>query len=234
MGRGPSRSHHSESSQKGIMETPRSFLFTENEMYFLFFRNNQVSPSLFKFIPAMGIDEVNAEPDGPKGVRAHTTNRRNAIQGDDDLKTRILVVLKCIDEVGLDLPIFLDALSWGCDAVTGDSTARYQRSLLMNSAELPQIIGRWERRSKSAQPVLVTHAVDLVNRVVEKEMDAVVGHLRCTGEELTEENLSSVTEEEMASTLKPVAPTLWRVLKSTSQTSQQEKRNKSDRKKVRT
>ncbi|KAF9641836.1 hypothetical protein BDM02DRAFT_3201110 [Thelephora ganbajun] len=106
----------------------------------------------------MDIDEANAEPDEPKGVQMHTTNRRNMIHGDDDLKTCVLVVLRCIDEVGLDLLIFLDTVSWGCGTVTGDSTAKYQRSLLMNSVELPQIVDRWEWRLKSAQPVLVTHA----------------------------------------------------------------------------
>ncbi|KAF9642100.1 hypothetical protein BDM02DRAFT_3069948, partial [Thelephora ganbajun] len=102
----------------------------------------------------------------------------------------------------------------------------------MNSVELPQVVDRWERRSKSAQPVLAAHAVNLVNRLVKKELDVVVGHLNRTGHDLTEENLGLITEEEMVSTLKPAAPTLWKFLKSTSQTSQQEKRNKSDRRKV--
>lgn len=181
----------------------------------------------------MNTDEANAEPDEPKGVLAHTANRRKAIRGEEDLKTRVLAVLRCIDETGLDLAIFLDALSWGCDAVTGDSVAKYQRGLLMNSIELPQIIDRWERRSKSARPVLVTHAVGLVDRLIKEEMDVVVTRLRCTGEDLNEENLTLVTEEEMVPMLKPVAPTLWSILKAASHTSQQEKRNKSDRRKVR-
>jgi len=179
------------------------------------------------------MDESNAEPDEPKGVQTHTANRRNAIQGDDDLRARVSAVLRCMDEVGLDLPIFLDALSWGCEAVTGDSSAKYQRGLLMNSIELPQIVSRWERKSKSARPVLVTHAVNLVNGLIKKEMDAVVDHLRCAGEDLTEKNLSLITEGEMVLKLKPAAPTLWTILKFASSTSQQEKRNKSDRRKVR-
>jgi len=77
----------------------------------------------------------------------------------------------------------------------------------MNSVELLQIISRWER-SKSAQAVLVAHAVNLVNHLVRKEMDAVVDRLCCTEEDLTEENLDLTTEGEMASKLKPAAPTL--------------------------
>ena len=178
--------------------------------------------------------EPDPEPEELKGIRTHTANRRNAIQDDNDLKARVSAVLKCMDEVRLDLPIFLDALSWGSGAVTGDSTAKYQRGLLMNSIELPHIVDRWERRSESARPVLATQAVNLVNRVVGKEMDAVVDHLRCPEEDLTGENLNLVTEGEMVSTLKPAAPTLWKILKFASCTSQQEKRNKTDRKKVRT
>ena len=179
----------------------------------------------------MDQDNPGPKPDDPKGVQAHTANRRDAIRGDGDLKARVLAVLKCIDEVGLDLPIFLDALSWGCDAVTEDSVAKYQRGLLMNSVELPQILDQWER-SRSAHPVLVAHSLNLVNRLVEKEMSAVVDHLRCASKDLTEENLVSITEGEMVSRLKPAAPTLWKLLKSASQTSQQERRNKSDRRKV--
>lgn len=103
----------------------------------------------------------------------------------------------------------------------------------MNSVELPQIVDRWERKSKSARPILVTQAVNCIDRLIEKEMDVVVDHLRSTGEDLTEENLDSITEK-MVSILKPAAPTLWKMLKSMSQSSQQEKRNKSDRRKVRT
>lgn len=102
-----------------------------------------------------------------------TANRRNAIQGNSDLKARASAVLKRINDVWLDLPIFLNTLTWGCDAVAGDSATRYQRSLLMNSVELPQIIGGWERRSKPVRPVLVTRAVGLVNRLIipESEME---------------------------------------------------------------
>jgi len=176
--------------------------------------------------------EPDPKPDELKGIRTHTANRRNAIQDGDDLKARVSAVLKRMDEVGLDLPIFLDALSWGCESVTGDSTATYQRGLLMNSVELPHIVDRWERRSKSARRVLAVQAVDFISRLVGKEMDAVVDHLRCPEEDLTEENLSLVTEGEMVSILKPAAPTLWKIMKFASRTSQQEKRNKTDRKKV--
>ena len=84
------------------------------------------------------------KPGDPKGVQAHMANRHNAIGGDGDLKARVLAILKRIDEVGLDLLIILDPLSWGCDAVTEDSVAKYQRGLLMDSVELPQILNRWE------------------------------------------------------------------------------------------
>ncbi|KAF9787416.1 hypothetical protein BJ322DRAFT_1107483 [Thelephora terrestris] len=157
----------------------------------------------------MDLDEPGAKPDEPKGVQAHMTNRRNAIGGDDDLKTRVSAVL---------------------NAVTEDSVAKYQRSLLMNSVELPQILDRW-KKSKSARTRLETHALNSVGGLIKKEMDMVVDHLRCAGEDLTEDNLASVTEEEMVLKLKPAAPTLWKILKTASQTGQQEKRNKSDRRK---
>lgn len=66
----------------------------------------------------------------------------------------------------------------------------------MSSVALPQIIDRREGRSKSARPVLAARMVGLANRLIEKEMDAIVGHLFCTGGGLAE-NLSSITEGEV-------------------------------------
>lgn len=80
------------------------------------------------------------------------------------------------------------------------------------------------RRSKSAWTVLVTHVVGLLDCLVKEEMVVVVGYLCCTGEDLTEKNLSLVMEEQMVLMLKPVALTLWNILKAASHKSAGEKK----------
>jgi hypothetical protein len=65
----------------------------------------------------------------------------------------------------------------------------------MNNIALPQIIDRRKERSKSARPILAACVVGLANRLIGKEMDAIVGHLFRTGD--LAENLSSITEGEV-------------------------------------
>ena len=66
-------------------------------------------------------------------MRRRTGRRRDDAGGPESIATRFTAVLDCIDNLGLDLPIFLSA----------DGKARYERSALIHSEELPQILERW-------------------------------------------------------------------------------------------
>lgn len=50
-----------------------------------------------------------------------------------------------MEATGINLPIYLDALSWGHAKCTKDPSIRYQRSALMHSRELPGILERWRK-----------------------------------------------------------------------------------------
>ncbi|KAI0311098.1 hypothetical protein OF83DRAFT_1177909 [Amylostereum chailletii] len=47
---------------------------------------------------------------------------------DSAMLLKVKVVLKCIAEQGLDLPIFLDALTWGDDKCTANAKVQTERS----------------------------------------------------------------------------------------------------------
>jgi hypothetical protein len=154
------------------------------------------------------------------------------MQGEQDLVEQVRKALTYMDSLGLDLPIFLHALSWGNDPLISDSMAKYHRGILMNSLELPEIVKQWNKKSEAAQSPLTQWAVDHVTQLINTEMNAAVEKLCCDGDDLTKETFLSITPQSMTLLLKPAVPTLWRVLKSASRTSQQEKQNKEDSKKV--
>ena len=162
----------------------------------------------------------------------HTLNRRVLIQNDQDLFERVSDVLAHMKALGLDLPILLHVLSWGSKLLTTDGEAGYHRGVLMNSRELPEIVQRWNKQSETARSFLTSWAIDHVTTLVNAEMDATVGNLRCDGDDLSEETFLSITPNSMVSLLKPDVPTLWRILKSASRTGQQKKRNKEGSEKV--
>lgn len=68
---------------------------------------------------------------------------------DGKLAERVHAVLQTMADVGLNLPLFLDAVSWGSDDCVQDARIRYARSSLMNSEELPGILRRWWKPPRS-------------------------------------------------------------------------------------
>ena len=91
--------------------------------------------------------------------------------------------------LGLDLPLFLDLLSWGhADCITHPKI-RYARTALMVSKELPSIIARWHqpprshqsthRRAQGGRMALERFAFTCVGAVIQKELDAIRDVLAC-------------------------------------------------------
>ena len=164
--------------------------------------------------------------------RGHTLNRWRSIQGKQDLFERVSRVLAHMKELDLDFPILLSALSWGNKLLTTDGEARYHRSVLMNSQELPEIVQQWSMRSEVVRGSLTAWAIDRVTNLIDIEMNTAVGKLHCSGGDLNEATFLSITPGLMTSLLKPEVSALWSILKSASRTSQQEKWNKEVSEKV--
>ena len=166
-----------------------------------------------------------SQPGIGRNLRERTENRRASAGGPGNIATRVRAVLQFIDDVGLDLPIFLDAVCWGNELVVADGKARYERSALMHSNVLPQILERMEKNSPQAKSVLKNYALSMIRTAIDSEMECAVSKLTTTGEELGEEKLLGVTQRDMVDQLKPVTGTLWEILDS-STTSREKLRNK--------
>ena len=113
---------------------------------------------------------VEDQPEVGCKIREHTVRLRVEAGDPKNIATRVRSVLDRIETVGLDLSIFLDAVCWGNEHLIVDGRAKYQRSTLMHSCELPQILERWEKRLPQAGSTLKSHALSIVKTEVDSEI----------------------------------------------------------------
>lgn len=200
------------------------------------------------------MDEAAEDVRGPVPYHEHTEKRRQRFSEEkrhkestgnpaETMSAKVTKVLYTMDILGLDLPIFLDALSWGGDESHGTGTPsearsiQYARSSLLHSKELPGILERWwkpprskkskKSRPKGAKSSMEAFAEKCVDNVREREMKGVAALLRSpSGEDLKEETLTSINFNEMGEEIRMRAPTLWRLFRGAAYSAKQEKRNK--------
>ena len=101
-------------------------------------------------------------PEMGHGYREQTRRRKEVIGGPETIASAVNVVLEYLEKVGLDLPMFLDAVCWGNDHLVADGRAKYQRSVLVYSDELPQILERLEKKSIQAKSAPKCHALSTI------------------------------------------------------------------------
>ena len=107
-----------------------------------------------------------------------------------------------MDSLGLDLPLFLDLLSWGDKGCTENMKINYERTALMVSEELPSISKHWYRPPHSpgstaiylagASSTLKRFSFNCVAEVVEQELEGVEDIMHCSADELSMESLTGV------------------------------------------
>jgi hypothetical protein len=148
----------------------------------------------------------------------------------------IKYVLAVMDRLGINLPIFLDALSWGDADCIQDAKVRYARSSLMKSKELPGILRCWWRPPRSAGsknkcargagPAMESFAAECTQHILNRELEAIAAYLVSPmGEDITEETLTSLVFREVIEDMKNDAPILWQLLCTMAYTPDQQKRN---------
>jgi len=153
-----------------------------------------------------------------------------------NLAEPIRKVLTYMDALGINVPIFLDGLSWGSTDCTMDAKIRYARSALMNSEELPGILRRWwkpprpegskKRRPKGARQVIQAFVAECMQDTLDRELEAVAPSLLSpVGEDIREEFLTSLVFEGMIENMKASAPTVWKLLYALAYTPYQQMRN---------
>jgi len=137
-------------------------------------------------------DSVHSEPTNPPIQMARTRSLRERLTP-ETAHQKVLNVLNYMDTIGLDLPIFLDLLSWGDQACIENRKINYERTSLMVSKELPSILARWHKpprspgstsaRAEGASHVVEQFAFDCVASVIDSELQGVSETMRCPVEE---------------------------------------------------
>jgi len=79
------------------------------------------------------------EPELPSPPDAQEADETTSLQTADKVRP----VLHALETVGMDLPSFLDALSWGNPDCIKDPTIRISRTKLMKSNKLLRILRHW-------------------------------------------------------------------------------------------
>ncbi|KAF8886748.1 hypothetical protein BD779DRAFT_1673051 [Infundibulicybe gibba] len=108
-------------------------------------------------------DDEDSEPADPISL-ASTRSLKAKLKGQDVL-AKVLAILSCMRLHGMNLPIFLDALSWGDPGCHSDRTIQYARTSLMVSEELPGILNRWYKppqalKERKGRRLLAVEEVD--------------------------------------------------------------------------
>ncbi|GLB46007.1 hypothetical protein LshimejAT787_5400040 [Lyophyllum shimeji] len=171
-------------------------------------------------------DSEDEEPTRPAIQMARTASLRERLDPQDpqELSRKVEYVLRVMDSIGINLPIFLDALSWGDEACTQNAKIRYERAAFMNSQELPKILRQWlkperspgskKKRARGAAPTMKAFALECIEDLVDKELRQLAPHLASpAGEDVEPETLLSTGFAGMQQDVEASAPSCLRLLK---------------------
>ena len=148
---------------------------------------------------------------------------------------KVLAVLSCMDSVGLNIPLFLDFLSWGDQERVVNPKIRYERTALLVNDEIPGTLERWRSppwitgsaniRSQGARPVMEEFSFSYIEEVVGKELQGIQELAMCPSDEVSESGLTRFLIEDMILKLSSPAlgsaPKLWALLQKVSRTKEQ-------------
>ena len=150
------------------------------------------------------------------------------------LAIKVKQVLTLMSTLGLTLPGFLHALSWGDADCIKDPQIRGARTVLMNSNELHTILQHWwkpprstvshKSRSHAARCTMEAFASNCLHDVLDQELEDVA-RLMKTPDDVSEEFYTSTKFAALAADTKTTAPVLWSLLHQSAYTERQVRRN---------
>ncbi|KAH9474970.1 hypothetical protein JR316_0012069 [Psilocybe cubensis] len=152
------------------------------------------------------------------------------------IQPKVREVLKYLDSKNFKIIDFLDGLSWGDMACTQDPKIRTERSLLLNSPKLGDILHRWccpprpagssKARPKGAFPTMHEFAVGHIGKEVDQELEQISALLKSpTAIDVEENTLTNTSFEKIAAEMEKSMPTLWKLLDIFLYRNSQRKRN---------
>lgn len=127
-------------------------------------------------------------------------------------------VLTCMEENNLNVPLFLDLLSWGWDEnCNWQCEIIYAWTTLLKSSCLPSILERWWRPptgAEGARPILKAFMKSQASELVNKEMEGLANLMHAPKDLLTHAALTSFDFKTLIEKAKVSAPTVWYLLRS--------------------
>jgi len=159
----------------------------------------------------------------------------------DSIAVRVRSVLAEMDKVGLNLPLFLDYLSWGDRGCIVDPTIRSERTGLMVSKELPHILERWlspmhvqesrDVRAMGGRKHIEDFMLQQTQDICERELASLRPSSQMLMRDLTESSLTSKSLVDFTNAYRGCmemgtgAPKLWNLLSQLTRTKRQEREN---------
>ncbi|KAJ7474945.1 hypothetical protein FB451DRAFT_1465243 [Mycena latifolia] len=134
-------------------------------------------------------------------------------------------ILMLMGALGLNLPTFLDVISWGDTDCTLNPTIRRARTDLLKSEQLPGILRRWHKPPRPAKSKK-TPSKGCDSGILERELE-LLAHLfdSPAGEDITEEQLTGLSFPATVKEAKKIAPNLFAALFRLARTEGQQERN---------
>ena len=136
---------------------------------------------------------------------------------------KVVKVLELMEELGINLTTFLDAVSWGIDVCISSSKVHAACTGLMNSDKLPEILHRWWKpprvpgsgnpRLKGAGTVMQNFTQRCCHAIADQELERLAGLFKSpSGENVAKEKLTGTIFEDTIQEVKKSSPYLWSLL----------------------
>lgn len=178
-------------------------------------------------------DEVDAEEDKPDKYRNKTAYLRSRLSP-GALLPAVLQTIQLWATLGLDLPIFLHALSWGGPACRSNCYVRDARTSLMKSTELPVILKNWNKpphtgnkgpRAPGASDAIEEFFLDWIRKRITQDIKSSSTIFESPVEDVSAKPLSLIRYDKLIDETKSIAPFLWEVLSVVAYSKKQKERN---------
>ena len=166
----------------------------------------------------IGLESSSEEEIGPAIQLTHNQTLRDRLQG--DIVDKVCHILRVMEQLGLNLTLFLDAVSWGDPKCVSNPIIRNARSGLMISTELPTILRRWwrpprvhGRRVLGASQAMEDFAQECISQIANKEMEKMAMVFKSGGDDdVSEERLTNTTISAAIEQVKSHGPLVWSLL----------------------
>lgn len=146
-------------------------------------------------------------------------------------------VLAFLDSINFKCADFLDGLSWGDRACVLNAKIRVERTVLLQSPILPEVLRRWakpprphgssKRRPQGASAVVKGFCLEYVGDLLNNEMEDLAGDLRSPPtEDVNTEILTQTTFAFLVEKIQEKAPAVWIILRGLAFRPNQEYENK--------